>query len=157
MYAKVINDAVVAYPYTRAMFRTDNPNTSIGDATPINIAEFGVFLVETTLQPSYDPLIETVVEAAPALVAGVWTQQWSVVPLDPAVAAANQAYAAQQAADLVAQQAAKAESIVAYLVSHTAAEIKAKINTDVTDLASAKAMLGKFGVALAYLARQSLR
>ena len=34
--------------------------------------------VEPTEQPTHDSIYQTVVEAAPMLVGGVWTQQWSV-------------------------------------------------------------------------------
>lgn len=64
---------------------------------------------------------------------------------------------ARRESDAVLKEEAKLEPIIAYLLDHTAQEIKDRINTDVTDLASAKQMLGRFGVALAYLARQGLR
>lgn len=45
--------------------------------------------VQETARPSFNALTQDVIEAAPALVNGVWTQQWSVVGVAADVAAAR--------------------------------------------------------------------
>lgn len=67
---------------------------------------------------------------------------------------AKQALAVQ---DDAAKNTAIINPVIQYLVSHTPAECIAKVNSDVTDLASAKAMLGHFAVALCVLAKDKLR
>ncbi len=96
--------------------------------------------------------------------------QWGVeapiaqAELDTALAAAQTAHdaaeaqaAAQATTDAAARSAAKADATNAYLVSHTPAECYAKVQTDVTDLASAKQMLGRLAMAVSVLARRELR
>jgi hypothetical protein len=67
------------------------------------------------------------------------------------------AAAALAAADADAKAAAKADSIVQYLRDHTPAECEAYVQANVTDLASARALMKKFAVVLCVLAKQSLR
>jgi hypothetical protein len=64
---------------------------------------------------------------------------------------------AAQAASKSATDIAALNPVIQYLGSHTPAECIAKVNTDVTDLASAKIMLGHFAVALCVLVRDKLR
>jgi hypothetical protein len=55
-----------------------------------------------------------------------------------------------------AKLAAQADATVRYLRDHTVAEVDAKIVADVTDFASAKVMLRKFGAVLCVLSKQAL-
>jgi hypothetical protein len=76
------------------------------------------------------------------------------------ISAFNAAIAASDAlrlADKIALDASIVNPVIQYLVSHTPAECVAKVNSDVTDLASAKIMLGHFAVALCVLAKDKLR
>lgn len=82
-YLLVKNSDVAVYPYSIAAFRRDNPNVS----TPINpteetLSEFGVFLVQETARPEATSL-QNVIELAPVLIDGVWTQQWTVANATP--------------------------------------------------------------------------
>ncbi len=52
--------------------------------------------------------------------------------------------------------AAKADATVQYLHDHTVAEVDAYIQAQVTDLASVKVMLRKFGAILCVLAKKNL-
>lgn len=63
----------------------------------------------------------------------------------------------QETADAAAKAVAKADTVVQYLRDHTPAECEAYVQTNVTDLASAKAMMKKFAVVLCVLAKQELR
>jgi hypothetical protein len=68
------------------------------------------------------------------------------------------AAAAAQAADAAdAKAAAKADNVIQYLRDHTPAECEAYVQANVTDLASARALMKKFAVALCVLSKQSLR
>lgn len=61
------------------------------------------------------------------------------------------------AADEQDRNEAKLNPTLRYLVTHTPAECAAKVQADVTDLATAKDMLAHFAVALCVLARGQLR
>jgi len=63
----------------------------------------------------------------------------------------------QQAAYTTAQQQARADAVINYLVTHTPAEINNYIQANVTDLASAKKVLAKLAVAVSVIARNELR
>lgn len=63
--------------------------------TPEESQQFGVFALTAVDRPSFNPITQSVSAANPALVDGVWTQQWVVSDLDAATIAANQATAAQ--------------------------------------------------------------
>jgi hypothetical protein len=64
------------------------------------------------------------------------------------------------AAEVTAREAArttlKADATITYLRTHTPAECAAYVNANVTDLASAKAVLSKIAMVVAYLARERL-
>lgn len=78
MYALIIDEAVAKYPYSLAEMRADNPDTSFGaEPSDETMAEFGRVRVEVAEAPS--ATVEQVAEEVePALVEGVWTQQWTV-------------------------------------------------------------------------------
>lgn len=62
-----------------------------------------------------------------------------------------------QVADAAAVSAAKSNLIIQFLVTHSPAECAAKVQNDVTSLATAKDMLANFAQALCVLARGTLR
>ena len=64
---------------------------------------------------------------------------------------------AQSVADASAVTVVKANAVITYLVTHTPAECAAKVQTDVTNLATAKDMLAHFAQALCVLAKDRLR
>jgi hypothetical protein len=83
-----------------------------------------------------------------------------VVPAPPPTAeelAARAAVIAQATADAAAKSIAKADTVVQYLRDHTPAEVEAYVQTNVTDLASARQMMKKFAVVLCVLAKQAFR
>lgn len=81
MYAKIVNDAVERYPYLIGDLLVENPNTSF-PASPDDalLAEWGVFPVYATEPPAHDPLNESVEQATPTQINGLWTQSWIVRP-----------------------------------------------------------------------------
>jgi hypothetical protein len=64
---------------------------------------------------------------------------------------------AQRLADAEAKAEAKADNTVADLIVHTPLECYSKVQADVTDLASARIMLGRLAMAISVLARRELR
>lgn len=128
--------------------------------TPDEAAQFGVHPLTEVPAPAFDPATQTVDAVDPAPVNGVWTQQWAVRAATQAeidAYAAQQAAAVQSAAEAKAKTEAKADSVIKYLVTHTPAEIAAKVGTDVTSLAAAKTYIAKLAVAVSVLARKELR
>jgi hypothetical protein len=163
-YAKIINGSVVTYPYTIDQLRAEYPNLVLPrNPTPEQLsAEWNVYTVVQTGQPVFDPLTQKVVQITPAYNGALsrWETQWQVVALSAeelAIVAAKQAAQAQAAQDTADTDAAKADATIQYLISHTPAQCYQKVQTDVTDLASAKVMLGRMAMALSVLGRNTLR
>jgi len=75
MYIRLPN----SYPFLPTQLRQEYPNTSFPrEMRDETLAEYGVFPVTPVPEPSYDSDAESLEEAPPALVEGVWTQQWTV-------------------------------------------------------------------------------
>ena len=71
------------YPYPLGDLMADHPNTSFAlPLAPADLADFGVHAVAEVPAPSAT-IEQTVAEAAPQLVDGVWTQQWVVTDATP--------------------------------------------------------------------------
>lgn len=80
------NGANSAYPYQLGDLLRDHPQTSFPvPLTPADLAGLDVAVLAEVPPPAITP-DQQVFEDAPALVDGVWTQQWSVEPLNPAQA-----------------------------------------------------------------------
>lgn len=73
-------------------------------------------------------------------------------PLPPAEIAARAELAARDAM----RDSLRADSTIQFLRTHTPAECEAWVAANVTDLASAKLVLGKLAMVVAYLARERL-
>lgn len=84
--------AVAKYPYQPGDLLRDHPNTSFAlPPDPSDLADFGVHAVAETERPAI-VAAQNVTEAMPALVDGVWTQQWTVSDASaPEIAARRQA------------------------------------------------------------------
>jgi hypothetical protein len=54
------------------------------------------------------------------------------------------------------KEAARADAVVKFIATKSPAEVYAKVQEDVTDLASAKVLIGKLAVAVSVLARGTL-
>jgi len=74
----------------------------------------------------------------------------------PAEQAVIDAAAAAAADALANRQAAKADAFVNFLATKSPAEVTARVQADVTDLASARVVLTKLAVAVSVLARNAL-
>lgn len=82
MYVKVSNGVAEKYPYSIGELRKDNPNVSF-PKNPSNetLADWNVYPVVSTAEPSYDIATQRVVWGTPALVNGQWTHTWETVAL----------------------------------------------------------------------------
>ena len=79
LFAKIIDNKVVAYPFTEQMLRDENPNTSFpAYVTPEMAAEFGMVLVQETEPPVVD-LTKNLVDGTPKKIGGIWVQDWNVI------------------------------------------------------------------------------
>jgi|GEM_PF-1528013 len=102
LLAKIQGGAVLRYPYTLDELRADNPRTSFPAVIPpAALADFGVVEIVQTGQPAHDPLMQTVEESLPALIAGVWTQAWKVRNADAAEVAERAAAVRKALVDAV--------------------------------------------------------
>lgn len=80
MYVKITNGSVDTYPYSVGELRRDNPNVSFPKQIPDTLlAEYGVYPVTETDQPSYTPRTQNIAqETTPTLVSDAWTVGWTV-------------------------------------------------------------------------------
>lgn len=161
LYAKIIDGTVAAYPYHLYQLKIDFPDTSFPNPPELaDLSVFDVWPVVESVQPGFNQASQKIQEGVPALVEGIWTQQWAVRAATQAEMDAHAAVLAQQAqdaADEAARVEAKADAIIKYLMSHTPAQIVAKVDADVTNLATAKTYIAKLAVAVCVLARKGLR
>ena len=84
MYAKIINNEVVKFPYFIQELKTENPYTSFADNLEVDfdtLAEFNVYRVFETAHPEFNSLTEKVVKGAIVLVNDRWEESWDVVAL----------------------------------------------------------------------------
>ena len=80
MYAKIVDNSVVEYPYSVTQLKNDNPNTSYPSGmTDEMLQSHGLYLVSEAARPSYDVKTQKLVrDTTPTLVDGVWTIGWTV-------------------------------------------------------------------------------
>lgn len=77
MYIKVINNK--PEPYTLVQLRRDNPRTSFPKSIPADLlAQYDIYQVVQTPQPSYNELTESIKLCDPELIDGQWVQQWEI-------------------------------------------------------------------------------
>jgi hypothetical protein len=116
---KIIDGAVAIYPYHLTQLRVDYPDTSFPQPYELaDLTAFGIHEVADVAAPTFDPATQAVDDLDPALVNGVWTQQWAVRAATQAemdAYAAQQAAAAQTTAGNAARIEAKADAVIQYL------------------------------------------
>jgi hypothetical protein len=96
MYIKLING--VPENYSIQQLYADNPQTSfpenISDST---LAEYDVYPLQETPQPSYNPITQNLTEGTPEQINGIWTQVWVITDATPEEVASRTAdYNAEQ-------------------------------------------------------------
>lgn len=89
MFVKASGSAVERFPYTISDLRRDNPNVSFPATVPdAELEIYGVYRVTAATAPETNPRTDTL-ERSCSLVDGTWTEVWTKVQLDSAVAAEN--------------------------------------------------------------------
>jgi len=89
MFVKASNGAIERFPYTISDLRRDNPNVSFPATLPdTELETYGVYRVTPTSPPASDPRTDTL-ERSCSFIDGTWTEVWTKVQLDAAVAAEN--------------------------------------------------------------------
>ena len=152
-HALIVKGAVATYPYSFRQLRLDNPQVSFpADPSPGLLAEWGVVTVAPVDQPSV-ALDKNAVEGIPALVAGIWTQTWTEEPATADQVAERQ----REAADTSQRANIKADAFVARFIAMTPAEVLADVNANVTNIATAKTLIGKLAIMVLLLARREFK
>lgn len=81
MYAKIINDEVIQYPYSIRDLRIDYPNTSFpNNLTEDDLNSYNVYKIQSTSKPSCERN-QKVEETTPVLENNVWKQKWETINL----------------------------------------------------------------------------
>lgn len=146
--------AIAAYPYSLAQLRKDNPDVSFpADMSDERMAEFGVGTVAEVARPDYDPVTQNIVEGAPVLIDGVWSQVWTV----EAATAEEIARRQRAATDETASNDVKGDGFVANFIDMTPPELSAYIEANATTVASMRALVKKMALMLLILARREFR
>ena len=92
LMAKIINDAVAAYPYTRAQLAADFPRTSFPEPLQVGDLPDGIVRVVYAGRPA-EQAGAVVEEATPTFAGGHWQQTWTARAETPAELAAAKAAA----------------------------------------------------------------
>ena len=138
MYAKVTGSTVVKFPYTKTNLKEDNPNVSFPrDVTEIILSDWGVVLVTQQANPAYDENTEYLVQGVPVLNGSDWEVTRVVTAMTQAEidAYAKNKAIAEDTDTLITDPQVDA------LLRNRPDEINAYIETNVTDMASAKEVM----------------
>ena len=148
MYIKDNNGTPVEY--TLRQLKLDNPNISFPSILSEELlAGFNVYpVVEETL-PIFDPSTHKVVEGIITNIAEVWTQTWDIVLLTT-----TEVESIEDAEDSLV---IRGDATVKSLILARPAGIESYINTNVTDLATAKEVLIVLAKAVSALGKQAFR
>tara|TARA_R100000687_G_scaffold79897_1_gene74660 strand:+ start:292 stop:696 length:405 start_codon:yes stop_codon:yes gene_type:complete len=81
LYAKIVDNTVVQYPYSFRDLKKDNPLTSFPRSIMDNVSERGVHgIVEVSEVRKPKSETHNISEGSIALVSGTWTQVWDQAP-----------------------------------------------------------------------------
>jgi hypothetical protein len=149
-YALVQDGQIVTYPYTYSMLRQAHPDTSFPREPGAWLADWGVVEVAEAARPESSSINVNVVEGAPALVNGLWTQTWVEVPAT-AEQIAERAEITGQAAEL---DAAKLDNWVLSFLAMTPTGAQDYINNNSANLAALRANVARMAYILRVLVRR---
>lgn len=139
----------IATIYTLGQLRTDNAGTSFPSVIPeATLATYDVYPYVIATKPAYDEATQNIALGDVLDVAGTWTQGWDIT----AKSAEEQTVyedAANLEADIILL---RADTEVLGLLKARPDQINTYIDTNVTDINSAKEVLKIYGRALAVLA-----
>ena len=80
-----VTEAGTVWPYSLNQLRADEPSRSFSNRpSAAELAHYGVYQVQATAAPDYDPATHRVVKLPPVLSDGVWQQAWELVELTDA-------------------------------------------------------------------------
>ena len=137
--------------YTLAQLKADNPSVSFpASPSATLLAEYGVNVVTITDQPAIDEATQKITGYTITFVVDHWEQTWTV---ETKTAQEQQEYIDRQ--NLASDTAAlKVDSDVLALCKSRPADINSYIDTNVTDLASAKETMKTMARAIAVVAQK---
>lgn len=106
MYVKVTEGAAQRYSVTD--LRRANPQVSFPQDIPNEtLFEYGVYPLNETAPPKYNPATSKLIEGTPVQQGAEWVQVWNVVPLSENE---QQSFVAALQADIVAQTQARLDA-----------------------------------------------
>jgi hypothetical protein len=149
MYAQVTGTTVNTFPYSIGQLKRDNPNVSFSSAMTLDdVAAYGVVLVTQQADPAFDDTTEYLVQGVPVFNDPNWEVTRVVTAMTQAEidAAATSTARAEDIATL------KADAQVLALLKARPSAINNYIDTNVTDMASAREVLKILARASAVLA-----
>jgi hypothetical protein len=120
------------------------------DPDDAKLAEFDVYAVTPAAKPGHDPITQDVVEDTPEWIGSTLTQQWQVV----AASAEEIAERAAVATTLAERTEIQGDGFVGTFIAMTPAAVEAYVEANVTDMASAKALLKKMAKMILLLVRR---
>ena len=110
MYARIENDIIIKYPMSLFELKKEFPDINFGLIISNELLNtLNVVVINESSKPTYNENTQKIIESAPELIDGQWTQQWSIVDLTeqeledriPKVITALQGMLAIKAAGLV--------------------------------------------------------
>jgi len=137
-YAKVTGTTVDQFPYSKANLKADNPNVSFGKNTTLDdAAPYGVVEVTQQADPAYDENTEYLVQGVPVFNDPNWevTQVITAMTQEEIDAYAKNKAIAEDTDTLITDPQVDA------LLRNRPDEINAYIETNVTDMDSAKEVM----------------
>jgi hypothetical protein len=151
MYIRLVND--IPEKVTLSSLRTVYPNVSFPKIPSEEaLAEYDIYPLQETF-PIYDSATQVAAEGTPVLDAGVWKQSWTI-RTKTTEELEVEAKQLQEEQDRIA---IKTDGLVQAFIDRTPAQINTYINSQVTDLASAREMLKLFGRILLIVARREYK
>lgn len=152
--AKVIDGHLVAYPLTPGDVRAAHPNVSFPSTMPAQaIRAHGYEVVVPVAPPQHDEINENLVELDPGWVDGRWVQRWSVATASPGEVT-QRTQAQHEHND---QESVRTNAALRALLTARPVDIDKYIDTNVTDLASAKAVLKILAKAVSLLGKETFQ
>jgi hypothetical protein len=94
MYARIENDTLAEWPITN--LRSRLPQVSFAEVINNDNLPEGFVYVPNAVVPTYDTSTHSIVLGDPALLDGIWTQEYTVVPLSEEQLQQNANNAAEQ-------------------------------------------------------------
>ena len=153
MYAKISGTTVDKFPYSKNDLKSDNPNVSFpSNLTLDDAAPYGVVLVTQQADPVYDENTEYLVQGVPVLNG----PNWEVTKVVTAMTQAQIDEYAKHVAITEDTDTLINDPQVAALLKKRPDEINAYIDTNVTDMDSAKEVMKVLARTCAVLGAQVL-